>query len=54
MKHNGDLRLCDDYRKLYAITVKGQYLIPLIKETLDRLATARFYTKLDIIAACSR
>jgi hypothetical protein len=31
----GDLRLCVDYRKLNAVTVKDQYPIPLIKENLD-------------------
>jgi len=39
-----------DYRALNAITIKDRYPIPLIKETLDRLVKARFYTKLDIVA----
>jgi hypothetical protein len=53
-KPNGDLRLCVDYWKLNAITVKNRYLIFLIKETLDWLAKAKFYTKLDIIAAFNK
>ncbi len=41
-KPNSDLRLCVDYQKLNTITVKNWYPIPLIKETLDCLAKARF------------
>lgn len=40
-----------DYRGLNAITVKNRYPIPLIRETLDQLCRARYYTKVDIIAA---
>jgi hypothetical protein len=50
-KPNGGLRVCMDYRALNAITVKDRYLIPLIKETLDRLCKAKIFTKLDIVAA---
>jgi hypothetical protein len=31
--------------------VKSRYLIPLIRETLDKLSKARFFSKLDIILA---
>jgi len=34
--------------------VKNRYPIPLIRETLDALYNAKFYTKLDIIAAFNR
>ncbi len=50
-KPNGDLCLCVDYKKLNAITIKNRYPLPLINETLDRLASAKYYTKLDIITA---
>lgn len=53
-KSNGELRFCVDYRSLNAITVKNRYPIPLIRETLDRLSKAKFYTKLDIIAAFNK
>ena len=53
-KPGGGLRFCVDYRGLNAITVKNRYPIPLIRETLDRLCRARYYTKLDIIAAFNR
>ena len=50
-KPGGGLRFCVDYRALNAITVKNRYPIPLFKETLHRLSQAKWYTKLDIIAA---
>ena len=50
-KPGGGLRVCMDYRALNALTIKDRYPIPLIKETLERLAKAKFYTKLDIVAA---
>jgi len=53
-KPNGGLRLCVDYRALNALTVKNQYPLPLIRETLDRLAKAKYFTKLDVIAAFNR
>lgn len=53
-KPGGGLRFCVDYRALNAITIKNRYPIPLIRETLDRLCKAKYYTKLDIIAAFNR
>ena len=50
-KPGGGLRFCVDYRALNAITIKNRYPIPRVKETLDRLCKAKYYTKLDIIAA---
>jgi len=53
-KPSGGLRFCVDYRGLNAMTVKNRYPLPLIRETLDRLAKAKYYTKLDIIAAFNK
>jgi len=50
-KPRGGLRVYIDYCALNALTIKDRYPIPLIKETLERLAKAKFYTKLDIVAA---
>ncbi|SLM38210.1 retrotransposon nucleocapsid protein [Lasallia pustulata] len=50
-KPGGGLCFCVDYRGLNAITIKNQYAMPLIQETLSRLSNAKYYTKLDIIAA---
>ncbi len=50
-KPGGGLRFCVDYRALNALTQKDRYPIPLIKETLNSLSNAKWFTKLDIIAA---
>ena len=50
-KPGGGLRFCVDYRALNALTQKDRYPLPLIKETLNSLSKARWFTKLDIIAA---
>lgn len=47
-KADGTLRLCVDYRGLNGVTVKNRYPLPLIKETLDQLYKAKWYTKLDL------
>lgn len=47
-KKDGSLRLCVDYRSLNAMTVKNRLPLPLIQESLDRLGSARIYTKLDV------
>jgi len=53
-KPSGELRFCVDYRGLNVMTVKNRYPLPLIRETLDRLAKVKYYTKLDIIAAFNK
>ena len=53
-KPNGSLRFCIDYRKLNSLTRKDRYPLPLIEETLARLAKAKIFTKLDIRQAFHR
>ena len=53
-KPGGGWRFCVDYRKLNEVTKKDKYPIPLIEETLSRLARAKVYTKLDIRQAFYR
>jgi hypothetical protein len=53
-KPGGGVRVCVDYRGLNALTAKNRYPIPLIRETLDALHNAKYYTKLDIIAAFNK
>ena len=53
-KPSGGLRLCVDYRALNAIIVKNRYPLPLIQETLDRLAKAVIFSKFDIVAAFNK
>jgi len=50
-KPGGGLRFCVDYRGLNKITKKDRYPLPLIYETLRNIGRAKWYTKLDIIAA---
>jgi RNase H-like domain found in reverse transcriptase/Reverse transcriptase (RNA-dependent DNA polymerase)/Integrase zinc binding domain/Chromo (CHRromatin Organisation MOdifier) domain/gag-polyprotein putative aspartyl protease len=47
-KADGSLRLCIDYRGLNKISIKNRYPLPLIGELLERLAGAKFFTKLDM------
>ncbi|GBG63999.1 hypothetical protein CBR_g40245 [Chara braunii] len=47
-KKNNDLRLCIDYRKLKAQTVKNVGPLPRIDDLLERLGCAKFFSKLDL------
>ncbi|XP_068666698.1 uncharacterized protein [Aristolochia californica] len=47
-KHDGTLRMCIDYRALNKVTIKNKYPIPLIADLFDRLAEARYFSKLDL------
>ena len=53
-KHEGKLCLCVNYRGLNNLTVKNQYSLPLIRETLNLMASSVIFTKLDIIAAFNK
>jgi RNase H-like domain found in reverse transcriptase/Reverse transcriptase (RNA-dependent DNA polymerase)/Integrase zinc binding domain/Chromo (CHRromatin Organisation MOdifier) domain/Integrase core domain len=53
-KPGGGLRFCVDYRALNAITIKNRYPLPLIQETLSQLSQAKYFTKLDVVAAFNR
>ncbi|KAI3122130.1 hypothetical protein CBS147326_8957 [Penicillium roqueforti] len=50
-KLGGGIRFCVDYRGLNEITIKDRYPLPLIKETLRNMSQAKWFTKLDVIAA---
>ena len=47
-KKNGDLRLCIDYRKLNNRTIRDQYSIPRIEDTLHAMNGARWFSCLDL------
>lgn len=50
-KPGGGLRFCVDYRGLNKISRKDRYPLPLIYETLQNIGKAKWFTKLDVIAA---
>ena len=45
------LRFCVNYWALNAITVKNHYLLPLVKEILERVCKTKIFGKIDIITA---
>ncbi|GBG79349.1 hypothetical protein CBR_g29499 [Chara braunii] len=47
-KKNKDLRLCINYRKLNAQTIKNAGLLPRIDDLLERLCGAKYFSKLDL------
>ena len=53
-KPNGSLCLCVDYQGLNNLTIKNQYPLPLIRESLDRLGWAKRFTQLDLTSAYHR
>ena len=53
-KKDSGMRLCVNYQSLNKVTVKNQHLLPLITKLLERLASAKFYTKLDVKEAYYR
>jgi len=46
-KKDGSLRMCLDYRGLNHITTKDKYPLPNISDILDRVATAKVFSKLE-------
>lgn len=47
-KKDGSWRFCVDYRHLNAITLKSKYPVPIIDEFLDELASACWFSSLDL------
>ncbi|KAG5723345.1 hypothetical protein E4T56_gene334 [Termitomyces sp. T112] len=47
-KKDGSLRLCIDYQELNKVTKKNQYPLPLIRDLVDCLYSAKIYTKIDL------
>ena len=47
-KSDGSLQLCIDYQGLNKLTIKNQYLLPLIGESLDRLGGVKWFTQLNL------
>ena len=47
-KSDGSLRLYIDYQGLNNLTIKNQYPLPLISESLDQLGQIKWFTQLDL------
>ena len=48
MKKDGTPRVVIDYRALNEITVKNRYPLPLMDELFDRVANAKWFSKIDL------
>ena len=50
-KKGGSLRMCVDYHGLNAATIRNRYPLPLINQLLDRLRSAKIFTRIDLRSA---
>ena len=47
-KKDGKSRLCVDYRALNKVTVKNSYSLPRIDDLFNRLAGAKYFSRIDL------
>jgi len=47
-KKDGNWRFCVDYRKLNSVTIQDAYPVPRIDESLDALASSKYFSTLDL------
>ena len=47
-KKDGSMRMCINFRMLNQRMVRDSYPLPRIDDLLDRLARARFFSKIDL------
>jgi len=48
LKVDSIIRLYVNYRRLNKITIKNQYLLPLVSELFNRFSYAKIFIKLDL------
>ena len=47
-KKNGELKMCVDYKKINAVTVKNKYPLTLMSDMRTRFKDARYFVILDL------
>ena len=47
-KKDGSLRLCIDYRRLNAKTIRDQFRLPRVKESIDAISNAKLSSTMDL------
>lgn len=47
-KKNGEVRLCIDYRKLNALTIRDAYALPNLEEPFSALAGSKWFSVMDL------
>ena len=47
-KKDGSLRLCIDYRRLNAKTIRDQFRLPRVKESIDVISNAKLSSTMDL------
>ncbi len=50
-KKDGSIRVCIDYKKLNAVTIRNSYPLPPINDIIERVKGAKYFTKLDLRSA---
>ena len=49
-KKDGSFRLCIDYRRMNAVTVKDAFPVPDVKDALDSLRGAKYFATIDLLS----